>query len=465
MGFFNKLFKRNIEGIVAPNQYYNPTTDDYEVIHGSNGAANVTLAGSNLTDYNPLPVKKANPTNRGFDTHIKISNERLAARSRFLKSELNLLDSEKNHGWSQSGGGALTEDTTYKESGSQSLKMTTPVGGTTYAKKIGPFDLSSFDHFRFWARRNPVKNINSISFLFYCPNGSNYFRSPHFMGDLNQPYGVEKEISFSKADCASVGSPNWSNCTEIYIELTAATGEVAELWFDNFKAQKSVVTKGKVLLRFDDGDSSVFSTAKPIMEDAGLPGNCVVIPKFVGGARNGNPCMSISELRELHMMGWDISSHSWNHADFDVRSSHQAYNDLKATQNFLIENGFAKGSRTHVFPGHLMNESTFLAASKLFHINNSGLTRHETLPWGNPLCLNYQSGDQKTATQLKTLVDTCASNNTLLIIMFHRIVPGGAAYTTNPTEFTNFINYLAGLDAVDVITYSDLIDGTWIATR
>jgi hypothetical protein len=57
MGFFNKLFKRNIEGIVAPNQYYNPTTDDYEVIQGSNGAAQVSLAGSNVPDSQAIPVK------------------------------------------------------------------------------------------------------------------------------------------------------------------------------------------------------------------------------------------------------------------------------------------------------------------------------------------------------------------------------------------------------------------------
>jgi hypothetical protein len=50
MGFFNKLFKRNVEGIVAPNQYYNPTTDDYELIQGSNGAAQVTLAGRNARE-------------------------------------------------------------------------------------------------------------------------------------------------------------------------------------------------------------------------------------------------------------------------------------------------------------------------------------------------------------------------------------------------------------------------------
>jgi hypothetical protein len=55
MGFFNKLFKRNVEGIVAPNQYYNPTTDDYEVVQGSNGSAQVTLAGSNV--INPVDIQ------------------------------------------------------------------------------------------------------------------------------------------------------------------------------------------------------------------------------------------------------------------------------------------------------------------------------------------------------------------------------------------------------------------------
>jgi hypothetical protein len=50
MGFFDKLFKRNVEGIVAPNQYYNPMTDDYEVVQGTNGAAQVSLAGRNARE-------------------------------------------------------------------------------------------------------------------------------------------------------------------------------------------------------------------------------------------------------------------------------------------------------------------------------------------------------------------------------------------------------------------------------
>jgi hypothetical protein len=69
MGFFNKLFKRNIEGIVAPNQYYNPTTDDYEVIQGSNGAAQVSLAGSNVIQ--PVDVQSRYATT--IQTHNAVS--------------------------------------------------------------------------------------------------------------------------------------------------------------------------------------------------------------------------------------------------------------------------------------------------------------------------------------------------------------------------------------------------------
>jgi hypothetical protein len=76
MGFFNKLFKRNVEGIVAPNQYYNPTTDDYEVIQGSNGAANVILNASNVPDSQAIPVKisGADSTGGAVNTNVKGSD-------------------------------------------------------------------------------------------------------------------------------------------------------------------------------------------------------------------------------------------------------------------------------------------------------------------------------------------------------------------------------------------------------
>lgn len=46
MAWFNKFLKRI--GSDIPWQFYNPTTDDHEVVQGSNGAANVQLTGSNV---------------------------------------------------------------------------------------------------------------------------------------------------------------------------------------------------------------------------------------------------------------------------------------------------------------------------------------------------------------------------------------------------------------------------------
>lgn len=401
------------------------------------------------------------PLNRKYNTHTAIESSRLESRKRYLESELVLLDGEPNHGWTRFGTGNVISDTTYKESGQQSLKISTlDGGGTVYARKVGTYNLNNFDHFRFWVRKGQFAP-KSFQIIFYSPTGENNFASPYFMNDLEKPMGDSYEISFSKADCTIVGTPNWTTVTEIYIQVSPFVGEFVDVWIDNFKAQKSIVTKGKVLLRFDDGDPSIYSTAKTPMENAGVPGNCVVIPQRV---INGT-AMSVEQMKELQTLGWDISGHSWGHMAFDTRTGHQGYNDLKATQNFLIENGFEKGARSHVFPGHLYNVDTHKAASQLYHINNSGVPRHETLPWGNPNNLNYVSGDAKSVAQLQAYVDKCAANKTLCIIMFHKIVAVTDAYSTDPAVFTTFINYLAGLNTVDVITYSDLIDGSWIATR
>lgn len=428
-------------------------------VHGE-----VQLSGSSVTDDQALPIKEINPLTRKHYTHGNIAQERLDARSRFLKDELTLLDGEPGHGFTGTSAVTLAADAANKESGTQSLKITvSTAGGTGYAKKVGlNYDLSSYEHFRFWVKQSPVK-VKSLRILFYSPDGSNYFASPYFSSELNRNIGDIMEISFSKADCTTSGAPNWNNCKEIWIEVAANATENPFVCIDNFKAQKSVVTKGKVIIRFDDGLASHYSAARPAMENAGIPGNCVVIPQRIVDAAVGS--MTLDQLKRLQTIGWDISSHSWSHMDFSTKSGHQGYNDLKASQNWLIENGFIKGARSHVFPGHQMNPNTYLSAQQLFYINNSGITRYETLPWGNITNLNYVSGDLKTAAQLQAYVDSCATYRTLTIIMFHDIVVGGAAFTTDPTEFTNFINYLAGLNTVDVITYSDLIDGTWIATR
>jgi hypothetical protein len=53
MGFFDKLLKRNTEGIAVP-QYFNDDANDYEAIKGSNGAILTKVTND---DASAVPMK------------------------------------------------------------------------------------------------------------------------------------------------------------------------------------------------------------------------------------------------------------------------------------------------------------------------------------------------------------------------------------------------------------------------
>lgn len=69
MGYANKSLKRNSDGITVP-QYYNPITDDYEVVEGAGGSFNVYQSGSYVRlSTEPKPTS-ADGVNDGDDLLI-----------------------------------------------------------------------------------------------------------------------------------------------------------------------------------------------------------------------------------------------------------------------------------------------------------------------------------------------------------------------------------------------------------
>lgn len=67
----------------------------------------------------------------------------------------------------------------------------------------------------------------------------------------------------------------------------------------------------RVILTFDDGNSSDFGTVFPILKKYGLPANFFITTDFVGDRGR----MSWSDIRELHKNGFFIGSHSLSHRD------------------------------------------------------------------------------------------------------------------------------------------------------
>ena len=75
-----------------------------------------------------------------------------------------------------------------------------------------------------------------------------------------------------------------------------------------------------ILLTFDDGSETTFTTAQPIMQRYGFTGAAYVVYNYIGIPRY----MNADQIRALHAAGWEIGSHGLSHVDLTSRPERQA---------------------------------------------------------------------------------------------------------------------------------------------
>ena len=66
-----------------------------------------------------------------------------------------------------------------------------------------------------------------------------------------------------------------------------------------------------VIITFDDGDISVYTTAFPIMQKYGLTGVTYIVGNYMGT----DGYMTADQIKELVAAGWEVGSHSRSHRD------------------------------------------------------------------------------------------------------------------------------------------------------
>jgi peptidoglycan/xylan/chitin deacetylase (PgdA/CDA1 family) len=69
-----------------------------------------------------------------------------------------------------------------------------------------------------------------------------------------------------------------------------------------------------ILLTFDDGSDTTYTTAQPIMQRYGFTGVSYIIYYTIGLTHY----MNVDQIRALHAAGWEIGSHSLSHKDLTV---------------------------------------------------------------------------------------------------------------------------------------------------
>jgi peptidoglycan/xylan/chitin deacetylase (PgdA/CDA1 family) len=74
-----------------------------------------------------------------------------------------------------------------------------------------------------------------------------------------------------------------------------------------------------LILTFDDGSETVYSTALPLMERYGFDGVAYIVHNYVGIPGY----MSADQIRALYASGWEIGSHGLSHIDLTARPDRQ----------------------------------------------------------------------------------------------------------------------------------------------
>jgi peptidoglycan/xylan/chitin deacetylase (PgdA/CDA1 family) len=109
---------------------------------------------------------------------------------------------------------------------------------------------------------------------------------------------------------------------------------------DNNTPDKIISNRGNskfVILTFDDGYKSQYTTVKPILDKYGFKGTFYVVCNYA--QKIDADRMNWTEIKELHQQGHDIGSHTMNHADLTQLPEYRIDYEIGTSKQCLIGNG------------------------------------------------------------------------------------------------------------------------------
>jgi peptidoglycan/xylan/chitin deacetylase (PgdA/CDA1 family) len=368
--------------------------------------------------------------------------------------------------WIDQGGGqgSIADDTTNYIRSNKSVGVSvTTTGGNVAIDKTISLDLSNRQivFLRFYIA--DITTFNSFTIYFSNSNYASYF-------SLDVPVAAKSgvgyifnngwnEIPIYTFLFSTSGTPSWASIDKIRIRSYAQTGQTLSVTYDELTAYKNNLNKGTLMICFDDGWSSQYDEGRRILDKYRFPATEFVIGSLV----NGTGYMTTSQLKTLQDHNkWDIANHTWDHATLTTLTSAQVESEMQQNINFLQNNGFSS-SHILAYPGGATNSTVLDVVRKyasLARTIQNTISIYETHPMFNPLLVssvNVRQAD--TLASVEGWIDACATNNTVLILTFHKLVSsptGGSTTEWAISDFQSLIDYVATKN-IDVITLSQYL--------
>jgi peptidoglycan/xylan/chitin deacetylase (PgdA/CDA1 family) len=234
----------------------------------------------------------------------------------------------------------------------------------------------------------------------------------------------------------------------------------------------------KVIITFDDGWTSQYYKALPIMSANNQTGVAFLITGEVpkGKGTIGKQYMNLSQVTTLYSSGWDLSSHTVTHAYLASLNASSLNTELNDSKAWLNNNGFVRASSFLAYPyGNYsagviaaLKTDGYLAART---VNNDGLYSQYTLQ--SPKIFEMQTllaygipayGDNATPPSfIKNEINKSIAKGGLVILSFHNITDVRASapndvsedyLTSDFKEVSDFLRAKQDAGELDVVTMS-----------
>ena len=221
----------------------------------------------------------------------------------------------------------------------------------------------------------------------------------------------------------------------------------------------SPTANGQVTLTFDDGLSSAYTYAAPILAQYGLtateyvPTGCIDTG-VVCESNDASEVMTWAQIQALqNTYGWEIGSHTATTpclandcAGVPTVTPTQIDSELADSQQTLVKEGI-KNPVSFAFPYGDYNNSALAEVDK-YYTNARGFqdVGYNTFPYNGTLVVDQQVQGSVTVAQVESYIDTAKANNQWLVLSFHDIQPNAslnnADYQWSTANLTQIAAYL-----------------------
>ena len=231
----------------------------------------------------------------------------------------------------------------------------------------------------------------------------------------------------------------------IMASMAAAIGCSADLTSDSIKVTDyKDGKKCAVSLTFDDSMKEHYTIVAPELEKRGFRGTFWM----PADPQADTTHFTWAEAKEMSDNGHEMSNHSWSHPYLTMISEEELIEQIRKNDEAILEN-IGKPSTTFCFPYNAFNEKV--------------LEKVMTGRIGARLKEFWLGGQHSPKEYLTKTVEDALAAGSWITGMTHGINYGYDCYT-DPTEFTDFLDYLKSLEErIWVGTFRDVAAYTAVA--